>query len=517
VEPIPLDQQGKSWDGGNGMEVGVMMLTFENQRAIICLNRFPGGVMVFRYSSSSSLVFLRFAVLGPTLTTTDGLFESGERFTGIPRLEFSDEGCVAASDEQGKLYSDTIKSVENGWNTWGPFKGPSALFNFTARYRLWYPATTGWPVTGWPGLPEAAGITPSLWRLDLTTKRELSINSLQLWTAASNTDVKLSLVYGHSLSDVKGTLVPVSSKNTTEVNISLSNQGWFYLVSPNTSATQMFFILGNHSGVQLQLRSDGFITCVAAGLGPQMAAGTRLSYQMLSFGIGMLADLTQIEQVRALQMYLVNPTVQEPNVTSRVGYRPSYAKRINAAAPLLEYNTGGTNDQTQVEIMLPRPAAVPQIGVVVPLRVCGLVRRWSVGLFQRSGYVMDSYYNGTGENRFTALGLDVDACAYAPLYVDRVALTSVVVGHPVVIAGGNNASLWTEVFIEVVKISDEGNHSWVVTANNPTTTDLLVTLLPLWEMQGFPIPQAGVRVLIPAMEELTVARSGGSDERISVT
>jgi hypothetical protein len=68
-----------------------------------------------------------------------------------------------------------------------------------------------------------------------------------------------------------------------------------------------------------------------------------------------------------------------------------------------------------------------------------------------------------------------------------------------------------------VKISDEGNHSWVVTANNPTTTDLLVTLLPLWEMQGFPIPQAGVRVLIPAMEELTVARSGGSDERISVT
>ena len=291
-------------------------------------------------------------------------------------------------------------------------------------------------MTGWPGLPEAAGITASLWRLDLTIKRDISIQTLQLWTAASNTGMKLSLVYGHSLSDAKGTVLALTSKNTTQLNITLQNQGWFYLVSPNVSATQMFFILGNHNGVQLQIRSDGFITCTAAGLDiAHLTAGMQLSYEMLSFGIGMRVDLTQIEQVAALQAYLSNPTVHEPNATSRVGYRPSYAKRIATSNPLLEYSTGGTNDQTQVEIELPRPTlkSAGEVGVVVPLRVCGLVRRWSVGLFQRSGYVMSSYYNGTGADCFTTLGLDVDACAYAPLYVDRVPLTSVVVGHPVII------------------------------------------------------------------------------------
>ena len=59
-------------------------------------------------------MLLTFESQRPTLTTTNGMFESGERFTGVPRLEFSDEGCVAASDEQGKIYSDNIVYVENG-------------------------------------------------------------------------------------------------------------------------------------------------------------------------------------------------------------------------------------------------------------------------------------------------------------------------------------------------------------------------------------------------------------------
>ena len=59
-------------------------------------------------------MLLTFESQRPTLTTTNGMFESGERFTGVPRLEFSDEGCVAVSDEQGKIYSDNIVYVENG-------------------------------------------------------------------------------------------------------------------------------------------------------------------------------------------------------------------------------------------------------------------------------------------------------------------------------------------------------------------------------------------------------------------
>lgn len=84
-------------------------------------------------------MLLTFESQRPTLTTTNGMFESGERFTGVPRLEFSDEGCVAASDEQGKIYSDNIVPIISFMlrtvriHTWGPYKCPSTLVNFTAR------------------------------------------------------------------------------------------------------------------------------------------------------------------------------------------------------------------------------------------------------------------------------------------------------------------------------------------------------------------------------------------------
>ena len=45
---------------------------------------------------------------------------------------------------------------------------------------------------------------------------------------------------------------------------------------------------------------------------------------------------------------------------------------------------------------------------------------------------------------------------YTTGYVDRAPTTSVVVGHPVVIGGGINQTLWADVWIEVVKISDSG-------------------------------------------------------------
>ena len=86
VEPIPSDQVGTTWDGGNGAEVTKLLVTPGNTR--------------------------------PRLTTTDGATESGARFTGIPRLEASDEGCVLTSDEQDKVFSDKIVNVLNSWNTW---------------------------------------------------------------------------------------------------------------------------------------------------------------------------------------------------------------------------------------------------------------------------------------------------------------------------------------------------------------------------------------------------------------
>jgi hypothetical protein len=86
-------------------------------------------------------------------------------------------------------------------------------------------------------------------------------------------------------------------------------------------------------------------------------------------------------------------------------------------------------------------------------------------------------------------------------------------GHPVVIAGGTNQSLWPEIFIEVVKTSDQvdnhGTDSWLVTANNPSETSLSITLVPGFPvaLPNFPISEKGVEVHLPARSITTVARS----------
>ena len=118
----------------------------------------------------------------------------------------------------------------------------------------------------------------------------------------------------------------------------------------------------------------------------------------------------------------------------------------------------------------------------------GLNRRWSVGLFQKAGYVKGDY--GTGENRYRALGLDLDGNAYIPLYVDYAESTHVVVGHPIV-AGPEGKDL----FIQVTYMN-ENLHRWHVSVNNPTDTAITTILRLIMELPGFEF--APQRITVPA-------------------
>ena len=70
--PYLRPQVGTTWDGGKGAEVTKLLVQADETR--------------------------------PSLTTVTGESERGGRFTGVPRLESSDEGCVSTSDEQNKVF-----------------------------------------------------------------------------------------------------------------------------------------------------------------------------------------------------------------------------------------------------------------------------------------------------------------------------------------------------------------------------------------------------------------------------
>lgn len=123
-----------------------------------------------------------------------------------------------------------------------------------------------------------------------------------------------------------------------------------------------------------------------------------------------------------------------------------------------------------VELRAPRPAE--PLPMTLPVRITGLNRRWSAGLFQKRGFVKGDH--GSGEDRYRALGMDCEGNAYVPLYANWADQTHILAGHPVV--AGPEAS---EVFIQVTRISDDPPR-FHVSLNNPSekivTTALRVAM-----------------------------------------
>ena len=395
--------------------------------------------------------------------------------------------------------SDKIVNVLNSWNTWGPFKGPSQLFNFTARSRLLYAASVGWVRDSWAAMPQSAGMVAQIFVLDVVIKKPLAVQELALWSLKlAPGGLATTLVYGLSPLD-KGTAVVLTQgapakplANSTQHNLTMAPGAWFFFVSSNASATQMFYV--QETPVQIRISASGGVSSTAVPSDEVLQPGDTLRFSLLSFGVTLKTNLDTIADALALHEYLLQPPVQDLAPKDWPSGR-FQAARNRSKAPLLSY-TAGRDDQdlqpVSIAIALPRPAQLPHantetmIGVLVPLQLCGLNPRWAVGLFQSEGYMEPGRYNGSGTGRYTALGLDHDHCSYAPLYVDRADAINVTMGHPVLIGGGRNQSLWPDVFIEVVKLSDSANpgqsDSWLVTANNPTDAGISCTFIP-----GFPI------------------------------
>lgn len=142
------------------------------------------------------------------------------------------------------------------------------------------------------------------------------------------------------------------------------------------------------------------------------------------------------------------------------------------------------DERFAVEVVVPKPQE--RLDLTLPCRVVGLNPRWSAGLFQKTGYVKGDY--GTGQNRYRALGLAFQGCAYLPLYVDRADVTHVVAGHPV-IAGPEGKGL----FIQVTKVGVKPDR-WHVAVNNPTDQPVTTTLHRAIDLPGLDLEDTGLTI-----------------------
>jgi hypothetical protein len=393
----------------------------------------------------------------PVLDSDQGK-EDGGRFDQVPLLEFSDQGALAVSSPRLEVFDEKVAQVVNPWHTYGPIRGPSRLMQYVQRYRELIPPTVGVPQSGWAAPGVRMGANTALWANQITFKTRMKIKSLSLGYLSGSPSGKFVTGDGASFRVVD------LSKPAGETFV-LHRGEWFGYYREKPANSNVFFNRGEP--VRIEIHPPG-VFFSAPLENAQVEAGRGFLFEIASLGLPINIEIKSPADLDRYVRYLAQP------------HRLQVLRGRRVEGPgLLEI---AIDDRFGAEITLPRPPT--RLDLTLPCRVDGLNPRWSAGLLLVKGYVKGDY--GPGENRYRALGTDLQGNAYVPLYVDLADVTHVVAGHPVV-AGPEGKDL----FIQVTKVGDQPER-WHVALNNPTDQAITTVLKKAMPLAGFEFPDRTV-------------------------
>jgi hypothetical protein len=277
---------------------------------------------------------------------------------------------------------------------------------------------------------------------------------------------------------------------TGVLSFPLATGDWFGFYSQQTANSQLFINRGGPLQLQVSQPPDmKWLSLSAVLSNPQVAAGQRYQYELLSVGCPLDAAAHSAAALVGQRSYLTAP----------MGVNVTRGRRMNTPG-VFEVQP----DNYAVHLAVPRPGVQRQL--TLPVMVDGLNRRWSAGLWQLNGFVKGDY--GSGANRYRAVGLDLDGRAYVPLYPDLAALTEIELGHPVVAD-----SQGQDLFIQVTALSGgtitNPQYQWAVAVNNPTDSPITTVLTQNMALPDFYFGTQPV-TLAPGEQRLLSASSGSA-------
>jgi hypothetical protein len=439
VEPLPGEVAGDTWDGGP--PAFLPLANFQESRPVIESN------------------------LGT---------EQGSRFDQTPRLDFDDEDVVGVASRQDRVFADSLETVTDPWETFGPIGGPSKLMEFTLRHWQYPPPSVALPEVGSIYYGVRDGITACLFRSDIRFKADMTVKRLQLL----KNDLRpyatsVVLLVGRAPYGIEQELDygPGGKPQT----VRLRPGDWFALYSKNLACGHLFLVRAQP--VELEIAPPNSLVISADISGRSVKKDDMVHFELFSLGIPLNVEVKDAESMRRLLTYLGEPQ----------GLEILRGKRL-ASPGFVEV----ASEEGAVEVRVPKPTEKTHL--TLPLRVKGMNRRWTVGVWQKSGYVKGDY--GTGSNRYRPLGVDEFGYAYVPLYVDLASETRVVAGHPVV-ADENGK----ELFIQVTHVWDNPPQ-WHVSVNNPTDKTVRTKLHQAMDLPGLAFPDTVVELKPGAYEVL---------------
>ncbi|HVO27025.1 MAG TPA: hypothetical protein VMW56_25725 [Candidatus Margulisiibacteriota bacterium] len=418
---------------------------------------------------------------------------NGDQYNQTPLLEFADEGAVAVRSVRDELIDKRVR-VTNPWNTYGP-RASSRVMDFALSYTQFDRANVGVPAVGWAAPPSQTGCNAALFRSTVTFKDTTRIGGLRLlrnWNWIPG--LALNLVVGRgqkilnemSIPDMKAAR---ASTGDAAASFKLGHGAWFGIYGPQTGNSQLFVNQGRSMELRVGQQQSGDWLSLWAPSVSQAAAGDTYTYDLFSAACPLDAAARSAQAFVDAWRYLSRPD----------GLRVSRGKRVRGRGPLELRAEGGA-----VHLSVPRPRTPTTL--TLPVIVNGLNRRWSVGLWQLSGYVRGDY--GGGTNRYRAVGVDLAGRAYIPLYPDLAAQTEVEIGHPV-IADSHGKDLFIQV--TALRGGTERNpaYLWYVDVNNPLDTPISTTLKRNMDLPNFAFASETI-TLAPGEHRVVYDGSAGS-------
>jgi len=407
------------------------------------------------------------ATLQPLLVAEEGS-EGSRPFDNIPLLESSDERSLKVRSVLKKVFSKPVP-VHNAWHTHGPVE-PSRLFDFILKFTSFQRPSVSVVPAGWAGQAIRKSAAVSTIEGTITFKRDLRSKSLRLlyWPRPPRGNPVVKMV---TASDNETKVIEVSSLQE-DLSVTVDRDQWIGFFSPSV-ANNILFI---NRGSPLEFRcgkpgSNNRLSIWPQGYeGRSIEAGDSHHYELMTVHDPLDVDHLSGQRFQKVVRYLENPD----------GLEMLQGRRLKSSG-LLELHADGQ----VVELRIVRP--VNKVHLSLPLQVRGLNPRWTAGFFQIKGANTTGYY-GTGENRYTALGFDMQGMVRCSLYPDDAETTHAVIGHPVVADEAGK-----DLFIQVTHLS-ENPQRWHVSVNNPTDKDIRTTLRQAIDLPGFSFPTATVSI-----------------------
>jgi hypothetical protein len=423
---LPLDIAGYTWDGGP-----------------------PARLQLVEFPSAR-----------PCLITDKGI-ENGSRFDQYPITEAMDEGIVAVASVQNVLFTTNVKAVVNPWHTFGPAGDKPRLMEFTQHFREYFPPNSG------PGENDNVirsmryGVMPCIFRNEIVFKDDVLIKDLLLMASAASKRSSVCVVVGRKGGAVEKEIKADELKKTETIKV--ADGDWIGFYSSNEVAcSHILVVRGEPLIVEVgNPGNSGWVRIKGEVAGKEFKRDEKYEYEIISLNTSLNIDVKNRDTISFMAKAMYEPEGLEVKRGKRVG-----------SGGLIEVEAEGYAVELRV------PDQTTNLDLTLGLKVNGLNRNWSAGLFQKAGYVLGMY--GGGENRYRAVGIDLSGSAYVPLYVDRAKMTEVVVGHPVVAEGVGGEGL----AINVVHLNDNPHH-WHVSVNNLMNKETEIHLKKAMDLPDF--------------------------------